>query len=83
MDEFNRLFEIDHKHCILICLSCQYAVVPFQVKMHLQTYHRRINLQQRKYIISEIEATTELARTHAEVIYPTISYVERGTADGL
>ena len=70
MDEFRRLFEIDHKHRILICLSCQYAVVPFQVKTHLQTYHKRINLQQRNYIISEIEATTELARTHAEVIYP-------------
>ena len=70
MDEFRRLFEIDHKHRILICLSCQYAVVPFQIKTHLQTYHKRINLQQRNYIISKIEATTELARTHAEVIYP-------------
>jgi hypothetical protein len=70
MDEFHRLFEIDHKHRILICLSCQYAVVPFQIKTHLQTYHKRINLQQRNYIIAEIEATTELARTYAEVIYP-------------
>lgn len=70
MDEFDRLFEISEKHRILICLSCQYAVIPFQIKTHLQKYHKRVNLEQRNEIVSKVEATTELARSHAEVVYP-------------
>jgi len=70
MDEFYRLFEVNHKHHVLICLGCQYAVVPSQVKTHLQSYHKRIGVQQRNDIILEVEATTGLAKTHAEVIYP-------------
>jgi hypothetical protein len=71
MDEFCRLFDVNHKHRVLICLGCQYAVVPSQVKTHLQVYHKHISLQQRNSIVLAVEATTELARTHAEVIYPT------------
>jgi hypothetical protein len=75
MDEFYRLLEIDYEHRILICLSCQYAVVPFQIKTHLQAYHKRISLQQRNYVISEVEAATKLARTHAEVVYLAFTYL--------
>lgn len=70
MDELCRLFEVNHKHRILICLSCQYAVIPSQIRTHLQTYHKRIGHQLRNDIVSKVEATTELARTHAEVVYP-------------
>jgi hypothetical protein len=44
MDEFHRLFEVNHKHRVLICLACQYAVVPSQVKTHLQSYYERISV---------------------------------------
>ena len=70
MDGFSRLFEIDDKHRILICLNCQYAVIPFQIRTHLQDFHKRIGLEQRNEIVSRVEAATVLARSHAEVVYP-------------
>lgn len=41
MDDFRRIFEIDSRHRILICLPCQYAVIPSHTKTHLQTHHKR------------------------------------------
>jgi superfamily II DNA helicase RecQ len=70
MDEFSHLFDLDYKHRILICLSCQYAIVPSQARTHLQIYHKRVSLQQRKEILSKVEAASELARIHQDVIYP-------------
>lgn len=70
MDDFSRLFEIDDKHRILICLNCQYAVIPFQIRTHLQKFHKRIGLEQRNEIVSRVETATVLARSHAEVVYP-------------
>ena len=69
IDKYCHIFDVDRKHRILICLSCQYAVIPFQIKTHLQQHHKRISPQQRDQIVSEVEAATELARTHAEVVY--------------
>lgn len=70
MDDFHRLFEVNARHRILICLNCQYAIVPSQSKTHLQVYHKRLSLQQRRDLISKIESTAELARRHEDVVYP-------------
>jgi hypothetical protein len=46
--DFHHLFEIDSRHKILICKGCQYAIIPSHFKTHLQVYHPRLTLQQRR-----------------------------------
>jgi hypothetical protein len=70
MNDFDRVFETDFQHRILICLSCQYAIIPSQAKTYLQVYHKRLTVQQRRDIISKVEGTTQLARVREDVIYP-------------
>ena len=70
MDDFRRIFEIDSRHRILICLPCQYAVIPSHTKTHLQTHHKRLSIEQRNDFVSRVEGCTELAKIHADVVYP-------------
>jgi hypothetical protein len=70
MNDFDRVFETDFQHRILICLSCQYAIIPSQAKTHLQVYHKRLTVRQRRNITSKVEGTTRLARVPEDVIYP-------------
>lgn len=63
-------FEISICHRVIICLICQYAVIPSQTKTHLQVYHKRLTLQQRRDIVSKVENIAELAKDHKDVIYP-------------
>jgi hypothetical protein len=70
MDDSRFPFETDIQHRVIICLSCQYAVIPSQTKTHLKVYHKRLTLQQRRDIVSRVENIAELAKDHKDVIYP-------------
>jgi hypothetical protein len=63
-------FESDTQNRVIVCLTCQYAMIPTQAKTHLQIYHKRLTLQQRRDIVSKIEDTAELARVPYDVVYP-------------
>jgi hypothetical protein len=71
MNDFHRMFEIDSQHHILICRCCQYAVIPSHVKTHLNTHHKRLSIQQRADLVSRVERSTELAKIHTDVTYPS------------
>ena len=71
MDDFHRIFDIDSQHRVLICRPCQYAIIPSHVKTHLNTHHRRLSVQQRARLVSEVGRSTKLAKIHADVIYPS------------
>jgi hypothetical protein len=69
--DFQHLFEINPRHRVLICRSCQYAIVPAHFKTHLQVYHPRLSLQQRRNFTQEVEIASNIARVHEDVVYPS------------
>lgn len=71
MDEFHRLFTVDSRSRIFICISCQYAVVPTHLGKHLRTHHKRLTLQRRRAIISVVDEFSILARVPLDVVYPS------------
>jgi len=70
MNDFRNTFEVIATFRVLICIKCQYAVVPCQVEGHLRKHHRSLSLQQRRTIIGEVESISDIARLETEVIYP-------------
>ena len=70
MDEFHRLFVVDSRSRILICTSCQYAMVPTHLSKYLRIHHKRLTLQQRRNIISVVDKLSILARVPSDVVYP-------------
>ncbi|KAM0714674.1 hypothetical protein Q7P37_003053 [Cladosporium fusiforme] len=73
MDDFHRLFEVNPQCRALICVDCQYAVVPAQLNKHLKAHHKRLSLQQRRDIISQVEELSGIARVLSDVVYPSPS----------
>jgi superfamily II DNA helicase RecQ len=71
MDDFQRRFMVYDQYRILVCIPCQFAVVPSQVREHLRAHHCRYSSQQRSDIINRVNSLTTLARTHADVVYPS------------
>jgi hypothetical protein len=71
--DFQHLFEINPRHRVLICKSCQYAIVPAHFKTHLQVYHSRLSLQQRRDFTQEVESDSNVARVHEDVVYPLLT----------
>jgi hypothetical protein len=69
--DFYHLFGIDSRHKILICKGCQYAIISSHFKTHLQVYHPRLTLQQRRDFVQELEGASNIAKTHEDVIYPS------------
>ncbi|KAM0713375.1 hypothetical protein Q7P37_010337 [Cladosporium fusiforme] len=69
--DFDRLFEIDNKHRILICTKCQYAIVPSHLATHLKEYHSRLTLEQRRAYVAKVDSCSALAHYHKDVVYPT------------
>ena len=69
--DFQHLFEINPRHRVLICRSCQYAIVPAHFKTHLQVLHPRLSLQQRRNFTQEVESASDIARAHEDVVYPS------------
>ena len=73
MDDFHRLFDVNSQCRALLCMNCQYAVVPAQLKKHLKAHHKRLSLQQRRDIISRVEELSGIARVPSDVVYPSPS----------
>lgn len=73
MNDFDRLFRINSQCRALVCVTCQYAVVPTQLNKHLRAHHRRLSLQQRRDIILRVEELSELAQVPFDVVYPSPS----------
>lgn len=71
MDTFDRLFDVNSRCRALICVTCQYAVVPGQLNKHLRAHRKSLSLQQRRDIISRVEEIPELARALSGVVYPS------------
>lgn len=70
IDEFHRLFIVDSRSRILICISCQYAMVPAHLSKHLRTHYKRLTLQQHRTIISVVDKLSTLARVPLDVVFP-------------
>lgn len=70
MDEFNRIFLHLTEYRIIICASCQFAVVPTQVEQHLKKHHRRLTLQQRRAVVEKVHSLSQLALVESDVVYP-------------
>lgn len=70
MDEFSRLFEVDIQCRVLICMQCQFAIVPSQVGKHLRAHHSRVSVLQRQKLIAKVDDLSGLARVHWDVVYP-------------
>lgn len=71
--DFQHLFEINPRHRVLICRSCQYAIVPTHFKTHLQVLYPRLSLQQRRNFTQEVESASDIARAHEDVVYPSLT----------
>ena len=69
--DFDRIFQVDDEHKILICIPCQYAIVPSQLTTHLRSHHPRLSIEQRRDYITKINSCLTLATVHKAVIYPT------------
>lgn len=67
MDDFPRLSVVDDRCRILICIDCQYAVMPAHIGQHFRTHHKRLALQQRRDIISAVDGLPILARVPSDV----------------
>jgi hypothetical protein len=70
MDEFSCLFEVDIQCRVLICVQCQFAVVPSQVDKHLRAHHSRVSVVQRQRLIAKVDDLSRLATVHSDVVYP-------------
>jgi hypothetical protein len=67
--DFQDHFELDPQHKILVCNKCQYAIVPAQSATHMQVYHKRLTIQQRREFVSKVATSPDLAQAHEDVIY--------------
>ena len=70
MDSFDKLFQHMPDYKIVVCKQCQFAIVPTQVKGHIQTQHPQINPQERRDIVVKVHALSNVARTAEDVVYP-------------
>jgi hypothetical protein len=68
--DFDRLLQINNEYKILICMPCQYAIVPLQLTTHLRSHHSRLTTEQRRNYITEVNSCSTLARVHEAVVYP-------------
>lgn len=71
MDDFVRCLPYYEKYCIIICVSCQFAVVLSQTKQHLREHHSHLTADQRSGIVESVNALKALAQDEASVVYPS------------
>jgi hypothetical protein len=71
--DLDRLLHVDDKHKILICMPCQYAIVPSQLTTHLRTHHSRLTVDQRRDYVAKVEGCSTLANDYEAVVYPTLT----------
>lgn len=70
MAELTRPFIVNDQFRILVCTTCQFAVVPTQIEQHLEQHHKRVTQKVRRQIHALIQDHTTIAQIESEVIYP-------------
>jgi len=74
MDDFERCFKVYDQFRIIVCIPCQFAVVPSQIREHLRKHHRRFSTEQCSHIVADVLGLRTLAREEASVLYPPPSH---------
>ncbi|KAK0773172.1 hypothetical protein LTR75_017205 [Friedmanniomyces endolithicus] len=74
MDDFERCFDVHDQFHIIVCVSCQFAVVPSQIKEHLRKHHACLSSEQRSRIVERVNALPTLAPDEGSVVYPPPSH---------
>ena len=70
MEHFYELFSYFREFGVIVCQKCQYAVVPSQIKSHLNRHHLNINSRIRKQINSIVIKLEDIAHMKEDVRYP-------------
>lgn len=65
-----RLLVINDQFRILVCTTCQFAVMPTQIEQHLRQHYKRIAREERRQLIAQIQQSTIIAQIKSEVVYP-------------
>jgi uncharacterized protein (DUF2225 family) len=78
MDNFDQIFQHLPQHRIVICKTCQYAVIPSQIRGHLQRHHRATTSAVQQSIQNTIEQLSDIAEDHKDVVYPIKSIAPIG-----
>ena len=71
--DFDRLLQVNDKHKILICIPCQYAIIPSQLTTHLRSHHSRLTIEERRDYITKVNGCLTLANVHEAVVYPILT----------
>ena len=71
MSDFEDIFTPLPVYRIIVCKKCQWAVVPDHVRKHLAAHHSTLSKSERQTIIAAVESCSWLARTAADVVYPS------------
>ncbi|KAK1042872.1 hypothetical protein LTR74_018482 [Friedmanniomyces endolithicus] len=74
MYDFERDFGVYDQFRIVVCISCQFAVVPSQIREHLRKHHRRFSSEQCSRIFETVNGLRSLARDEPSVVYPPSSH---------
>ena len=72
MNKSESIFEVIATYRVVICIECQFAVVPRQVEEHLRKHHRSLSLQRRRILASEALTASNVAQVETDVVYPKI-----------
>lgn len=70
MDHFNKIFKHLPEQQVIICVECQHAIQPNQIKGHLSTSHNTIPSQVRKTIQEFIQTLQNVAQKKEDIIHP-------------
>ena len=70
MDAFEEVFKHMPEFRIIVCRTCQFAVVPDQVYTHLQKRHPKMSTSLRRSIAATCRDLSDVARSAEEVVLP-------------
>lgn len=70
MDHFNKIFKHLPEQQVIICVECQHAIQPNQIKGHLSTSHNTIPSQVRKTIQEFIQTLQNVTQKKEDIIHP-------------
>lgn len=70
MNAFEELFTHFPNFRIIVCRDCKFAVVPDQIKAHLNQNHQTLTASTRKNIVEQVGRLDHVAYRTEDVIYP-------------
>ena len=74
MNAFEELFTHFPNFRIIVCRDCKFAVVPDQIKAHLNQNHQTLTASTRKNIVEQVGRLDHVAYRTEDVIYPCLLY---------